>query len=468
MPVNDDGIPQGRVRRVTPVLGVAARTSGEAVVAAVRRRVTGAEDTGRQQRAAEQYAEVLGRSKGALMKVGQLLSFVAMEGAVAPELGGAFQTALGRLRADAPPMPAEVARRVIEQELGPAVERFASLDPEPLAAASIGQVHAARLDDGRQVVVKVQYPGVAAAIRADLANTELLLTFLRLTMAFSPARIRVDLRAVAGELATKIGEELDYGREAVNQRHFAELYAGHPFIRIPAVVDELSTGRVLTQEHAVGRAWEDAVAAPQELRDRWGETVSRFTYGSLNHFRMLNADPHPGNFVFHDDGTVSFLDFGCVERLDPRTGEHMTSLMQACLRGDRHRLTEVALDAGLWDADDAITPEAAQAYWSSGLERFRGPQPFTVTPERVAAWNAARWSATGEHAGVYRRLRAPRGWTFTGRTDAALCSVLGGLRATADWAAQAAEFYEREPPVSELGKLQARWLAGHPTAIRHA
>lgn len=468
MPVSDDGIPQGRVRRVTPVLGVAAKTSGEAVVAAVRRRVTGAEDTGRQQRAAEQYAEVLGRSKGALMKVGQLLSFVSMEGAVAPELGGAFQTALGKLRADAPPMPAAVAQRVLEAELGPAVDRFASFDPEPLAAASIGQVHAARLDDGRRVVVKVQYPGVAEAIRADLANTELLLTFMRLAMAFSPVRVRVDLRAVAGELATKITEELDYRREAANQRHFAELYAGHPFIRIPAVVGELSTGRVLTQEHALGRAWADAVDAPQHLCDRWGETVSRFTYGSLHHFRMLNADPHPGNFVFHDDGAISFLDFGCIEQLDPRTGDHMTRLMQACIRRDQHRLTAIALDAGLWDADDPITPAAAQAYWASGLERILGPQPFTVTPERVAAWNAARWSATGEHADVYRRLRAPRGWTFVGRTDAALCSVLGGLRATADWAAHAAEFYEDGPPGSELGELEARWLAEHPTAIRHA
>ncbi len=177
-----------------------------------------------------------------------MLSFVSMAASVPPEARVAYQRALSRLREDAPPMEAPVARGVLEAELGRSAEAaYAEFEWEPLAAASIGQVHRARLHDGRPVAVKIQYPGVAAAIDADLANLELLSTFMSLLMSFSPQRIGVDTRELAKEVGERIRAELDYRQEAANQREFANLYRGHPFIRIPEVVDELSSDRVLTQ-----------------------------------------------------------------------------------------------------------------------------------------------------------------------------------------------------------------------------
>ena len=176
------------------------------------------------------------------MKAGQMLSCVSASPAVPAEFQSIYHEALGRLRDDAPPMAPELARVVLEHELGRRTEcAFAEFDWEPLAAASIGQVHAARLHDGREVAVKIQYPGVADAIRADLKNNELLATFLSLIGAVSSYRLSLDLRGAAREMSVRITEELDYRREAANQAEFAEHYRGHPFIHVPGVVAELCT-----------------------------------------------------------------------------------------------------------------------------------------------------------------------------------------------------------------------------------
>lgn len=210
-----DEIPQGRLRRGAPVAGLAARTAGEAVVAALRGKLTGEGKAEFHARTAERYAELFGRSKGALMKAGQAVSFMSLGPIVPAEFQPAYEAALGRLRDDAPPMAPELARGVLERELGKPVEQtFAEFDWEPLAAASIGQVHAARLPEGPRVAVKIQYPGVAAAIRADLKNNELLATFFGLMLGMSPWRMRLDHRAVAREIGARIAEELDYRLEA--------------------------------------------------------------------------------------------------------------------------------------------------------------------------------------------------------------------------------------------------------------
>src|SRR5579872_5776414 len=240
-----DGIGRGRVRRTAPLAALTARTAGEAVVAGLRSKLTGADTAEFHIRTAERYTELLGRSKGALMKAGQMLSFVSASPAVPPELQSIYQAALTRLRDDAPPMAPELSRAVLERELGrPTESAFAEFDWEPLAAASIGQVHSARLNDGRDVAVKIQYPGVADAICADVKNTELLATFLSLVVGgLSPLKMSLDLRGTARELSVRIAEELDYRLEAANQAEFAEHYRGHPFIHVPQVVTELCTGR---------------------------------------------------------------------------------------------------------------------------------------------------------------------------------------------------------------------------------
>ena len=333
-PLGDD-IRRGRLRRVAPLAALSARTAGEAVVVGLRGRQTDAQRTEFYIRTAERYAELLGRSKGALMKAGQILSFVSAAPAVPAELQSAYQTALTRLRDDAPPMAGELACVVLERELGRRTESvFAEFDWTPLAAASIGQVHSARLHDGRAVAVKIQYPGAADAIRADLKNSELLSTFLGLIFGLSPSKSSFDLRGAAREIGARITEELDYRLEAANQAEFAEIYREHPFIHVPEVVGELCTERVLVQELVQGKSWSEALASGQELRNRWAEAIYRFTYGTILRCCLFNADPHPGNYLFHEDGGVSFLDFGCVKRLERGQVDVMIAIGRACMRGD--------------------------------------------------------------------------------------------------------------------------------------
>src|SRR5437763_5238792 len=202
-------IPQGRLRRTAPLAALSARAAGEGVVDVLRRRLKGERGASLEfhLRNAERYADVLSRSKGVLMKVGQILSFVDTSAALDGQYGEVYRAALASLQADAEPMEPMLVAAVVESELGrPPEQLFADFSPEPLAAASIGQVHVARLHDGTEVAVKVQYPGVADAIGADLANTELLFTFVKIAKGVVPQLRNVDVRAVADEVAERIGE----------------------------------------------------------------------------------------------------------------------------------------------------------------------------------------------------------------------------------------------------------------------
>jgi predicted unusual protein kinase regulating ubiquinone biosynthesis (AarF/ABC1/UbiB family) len=276
VPPKGDGIARGRLRRTAPLAALSARTAGEAVVVGLRSKLTGADSTKFHIRTAERYAELLGRSKGALMKAGQMLSFVSAGPAVPAEFQSIYQAALTRLRDQALPMAPELARSVLERELDQRTESaFAQFDWNPLAAASIGQVHAARLHDGRAVAVKIQYPGVADAIQADLKNNELLATFLGLMFGLSPRKVSFDIRGAGREMTACITEELDYRREAASQTEFADIYSGHPFIHVPEVIGELCTDRVLTQDLVQGKSWSDALSSGQELRDEWAEAIWR-------------------------------------------------------------------------------------------------------------------------------------------------------------------------------------------------
>ena len=257
-------------------------------------------------RSAEQVAERLGNMKGALMKVGQMVSYLD-DGLPEP-----VRQALAPLQTNAPPMSAELAAEVVERELGrPPEDVFVEWDPDPIAAASIGQVHRAVAVDPatgeeRAVAVKVQYPGVGDAIEADLANTDLLGTLLR--QGFGG----LDPAEMVAEIKQRVTEELDYHQEAVNQANFARFYRGHPFIHVPAVLPGLSTARVLTTELAVGAPWREVLTWDQRQRDLAGEGIFRFVFRSLYRMGAFNGDPHPGNYLFHGDGRITFVDFGLV------------------------------------------------------------------------------------------------------------------------------------------------------------
>ena len=465
-----DGIAQGRLRRAAPLLGLGAGVAGEALAAGLRGKRAGAEAADFHARMAERYAELLGRSKGALMKAGQMLSFATGTPAVPSEFQSTYRSALGRLCGDAPAMAPELARAVLERELGCSAEHaFAELDWEPLAAASIGQVHAGRLHDGREVAVKVQYPGVAAAIAADLENAQLLATFVSLFVGgLSSRRLSLDVRGVAREMGLRIAEELDYRREAANQAAFAAHYRGHPFIRVPEVIGELSTGRVLTQQLARGLCWSDALAAGQGLRDRWAEAIWRFTYGAFARIHMINADPHPGNYLFHDDGSVSFLDFGCVKRFRGEQVEMMDAIMRACLRGDARGTWRACVEAGFWRGSDPVTPEEALAFWRGDWAMLWADRRFVVTPQHVARRIERRCSPDGPSANALRHVKMPPEYTVLGRVEVAVASVIAQLRGGAHWGAIAAEHLQGARPLTEMGKRERAFFAQRGPAAHRA
>jgi predicted unusual protein kinase regulating ubiquinone biosynthesis (AarF/ABC1/UbiB family) len=463
-----DGIGRGRLRRIAPLVGLTVRTVCKAYVAKLRGRRRVAERIEFHVRSAERYAELLGHSKGALMKAGQMASFALLSPAVPAELQSIYQTALMGLCDDAPPMAPELACEVLERELGQSVgNMFARFDWEPLAAASIGQVHAAQLHDGRAVAVKIQYPGVADAIRADLKNTELLATFLSLTVGgMSSRRLSFDLRGAAREMGALIIEELDYRLEAANQAEFAEYYRGHPFIHVPEVVGELCTSCVLTQELVRGLSWSDALAAEQELRDQWAEAIYRFVYGTYERIYQFNADPHPGNYIFHEDGSVSFLDFGCVKRFRPEQVQMMDAIVRGCLHNDVLGTWRACVEAGVFKSSDPVTPEEAFAYWREDWGMLWEQRRLTITPEYVARRIERRCSPNGPSANALRHVTMSPEYTAMARIEVGLMSVIGQLRASTHWGSIAAEHFENAPPFTAMGKrehvfFEERHLASH-------
>ncbi|MEZ5140887.1 MAG: AarF/ABC1/UbiB kinase family protein, partial [Acidimicrobiales bacterium] len=291
---------------------VGARAGGTYAVHRARRAFASAErkeelDRAFELQTAEQVAEALGHMKGAMMKLGQMASYLD-EGLPEP-----LRMALAQLRSGAPPMSAELAAGVVEAELGmPPADLFVEWDPQPIAAASIGQVHRAIYADPdtgeqRAVAVKVQYPGVDEAIAADLRNADILGTILK--QGFGG----LEPDEMVAEIKERLTEELDYELEARNQQVFVDFYRDHPYIHVPEVVPELSTGRVLTTELVNGHSWDELLTWDQRERDLAGETIFRFVFRSLYRMRAFNGDPHPGNYLFHGHGKVTFLDFGLVK-----------------------------------------------------------------------------------------------------------------------------------------------------------
>ena len=308
-------IPKGRVRRSaklgTALGGQAARLAGTKAASLTRSGDEAQERLeARHLETAIKMVDALGEMKGAAMKIGQLASFIDTE-FLPPEYAEIYQEKLAQLRSSAPPMPWKTVVEVIEEEYEePVGEHFAEFEPEAFAAASIGQVHRATLLDGREVAVKIQYPGVADALESDLRNAGML---VRLAKAIAPG---LDAKSVARELRERVLEELDYEYEAQNQRSFSRAYRDHPFIYVPDVITRLSRRRVLVTEFVDGIGFEAVKELDHAERSRFGEIVFRFCFGSIYHLQHFNADSHPGNYLLMGDGRVAFLDFGMTKKLD--------------------------------------------------------------------------------------------------------------------------------------------------------
>ena len=432
--------------------GVYAGTAARKTFASAERRAE--LDRTRELATAQQVADELGHMKGALMKLGQMASYLD-EGLPEP-----LRQALSQLQSNAPPMATHLVVDTVEAELGRRIgELFVEFDPEPIAAASIGQVHRAIVIDPltgaeRAVAVKVQYPGIGEAIESDLKNADLLGTILR--QGFGG----LDPDEMVDEIKLRLTEELDYRIEARNQQGFAEDFQGHPFIRIPEVLPTLSTERVLTSELVVGFGWQELLERPQAERDRAGEIIFRFVFRSLYGLGAFNGDPHPGNYIFHDDGTVTFLDFGLVKHFTPTEMDTFASMVEAAaVEHDAAKFRGILESAGMLRPDAPVSTEDVGEYFSHFYNAVREDAEMTWTSEyasSIVRHTFDRSSPISQYATV------PRAFVFIQRINLGLYALLGELRARGNYRRIAAELwpFTHAEPSTELGRAEAEWLAG--------
>jgi predicted unusual protein kinase regulating ubiquinone biosynthesis (AarF/ABC1/UbiB family) len=397
---------------------------------------------------AEDVAATLGAMKGVLMKIGQMASYV--DEGLAPDV----RRTLGRLQDSVPPMSPELAAGVIEEEFGrPPEQVFDRWDPEPIAAASIGQVHRAITHDGRAVAVKVQYPGIAETIAADLRNVALLRRMLRIT---APGQ---DVDALLNELRERVVEELDYRREAGNQQRFAEYYDGHPTIHVPKIVPELSTRRVVTSDLATGARFSELATWSQHERDLAGETVYRYVFRSLYDMRAFNGDPHPGNYLFHGGGKVTFLDYGLVKYFDRDELKPLMDMARyLCVENDAEAFRQSLVDADFLQADAPVDTELVVDHLAVFYDTIRKPGALTITGDYASAV-VRRFFDVRSPLAPY--IQVPRSYVILQRINLGVFALLGELTATRDWRAIAEEIWPfvQAPPSTPMGEAEAAWYA---------
>jgi predicted unusual protein kinase regulating ubiquinone biosynthesis (AarF/ABC1/UbiB family) len=385
---------------------------------------------------AAKVAGILGDLRGVATKLGQMASYV--DGLVPEEHRETYERHMSQLRtAAARSAPAEIRRTLEEDLLRDRDEIFTEWNDEPIASASIGQVHRARLFDGRLVAVKIQHPGIAEAMEADLRNAGLIGPTVR---AFGMGRFGVG--RLVEEARQRFREELDYGLEARRQTRFAELHAHNPMIRIPRVVEDACGPRVLTTELLEGVSFERAVESSEELRRRWAETLWHFVYESILCGALFNADPHPGNYRFFDGGEVGFLDFGCVQEIVP---EHQRAIVEAHVainRGDFAGFESTM--APILRARPGAHREAMAHYMQRSV-RPLSESPFRITrafaAEVVQQFKHMTWSMTKLKGDDFEPL--PPGILFLNRLQFGFYSVLARLDVEVDYAAVERRFLDR-------------------------
>jgi len=450
---DDNSIPKGRIRRTAQVGSVVgtqgARYAGTRAANLARSPDDAADALERRHlEAAERMVATLGRMKGAAMKIGQLASFIDTE-FLPPEYRALYQEHLAQLRTQAPTMPWKQVRKVLDEEWEePCEELFEQIEHDAAAAASIGQVHRAVLSDGRRVAVKIQYPGVAEAIAADMQNAGLI---LRMAKALAPG---LDAKAAAEELKERVMEELDYELEAQNQRSFARGYRDHPFIHVPDVVTRLSTRRVLVSEWVDGAGFEEVRQLPQAERDRFGEIVFRFCFGSIFHLQHFNADAHPGNYLLMPDGKVAFLDFGMTKHLDKDQIELEITALEAIFDNDPERLRVALHDLGFLNNPQKVDAEQLMEHVKVVGGWYMEDREVTVDSRRVMDAIAAVSDPRSEFYRLMRRENLPANELMGRRMESGVLAVLGQLEATRNWYRIGHEWWFADPPATPLGEQE--------------
>lgn len=408
-------LPSGRLGRVVRLAGLGART-GVSLLAG-KHAMEGA---------AEHAAHVLGTLRGLAAKVGQMASYI--DGVVPEAQRDVYEQALRKLRDAAPTSSPQAIRLVVEEDLEAPIDRlFAEWDATPFASASIGQVHRARLQDGREVAVKVQHPGIAQAVESDLQNAGVIQS---LVGTLGPKEL--DPKSAFEEIESRFREELDYSLEARRQLQFRQLHEGDDRIYIPDVVLERSSRRVLTTELVRGKSLDDAAYESEELRRDYAHTLWRFVFKGNLVAGMFNADPHPGNYLFQPGGRIAFLDFGCVQ---PIVGEHLErvrALHVAALSGD---------DAAFARTTVQILEARGGVYEKRAIEYTRR----CFVPLRCESFRISREYVRGLVEGIRaiketifekdgKFVPLPKGMLFMNRLQFGFYSVLARLDVEAQYA----------------------------------
>lgn len=374
---------------------------------------------------ARHVVETVSQMKGAAMKLGQQLAVATSAMDLPPEVA----SMLGKLHAEAEPIPFEHIQQDVEKSLGkPLTTLFASFDRKPLGTASLAQAHAATLHDGTRVVVKVLHRGISENVATDLMALKAVILSSR-ALKRDPA----EMDAIFEELRERLEEELDYLHEAKNLLEFGQAWANHPDIRIPRLFPEFSTDRVLTMDHLPGVPIDKfAATASPAAKQRAGNALAELYFKSVYVHRMLHSDPHPGNYLFDEDGRVGVLDFGCVKRFDEFWIAHYASAAMAAIAGDKQACLDGCRAIDGWMGE---TPEAGDRLWDF-IETM-------AVPFREKGYELGgpaddvldQLPATVKAVMRYPEVRAPKDLIMLHRALTGLYTMGRKLRVRGDWGA---------------------------------
>ncbi len=415
-------LPTGRLRRAFDMARVGARAGASWAAS------KGADA------AARQSAEVLGNLRGIAAKVGQTASYV--DGLIPPDQREAYEKALSKLQKATPPSPIGEVRATIESSLKKPIEAlFATFDDEPVASASIGQVHRATLPDGTPVAVKVQHTGIEEAVESDLRNVAMLEGVVSLA---GPKGLKA--KAIFDEVLLRFRQELDYTIEAQNQEFFRRLHADDPLCHIPEVHRSHTERRVLTSTWVDGHSLDEAAKMPESVRETFARTLWRFVFRGNLVGGAFNADPHPGNYLFHDDGRITFIDFGCVQPIPDAIRRAAVSAHQAAVAQDVPKFNE-AISRMLGTHGGAFG-EATRAYTTRCFEPLFAER-FRLTPEFAAGlFTDARALKKAMTAKDGSFVAPPPELALMNRLQFGFYSVIARLNVEIDYRAVESEFLD--------------------------
>jgi len=451
----------GRAARTAQLGKVAARQTARHAAGALRKPFLSEEEQAQARdkemlRLADDLLTTLGTMRGAAMKLGQIISLLNF-GLSSAESRDEFSRRLAPLFSSAPPVDNAILFRQIDKELGPARRRqITSIESEPIATASLGQVYRATLVDGRRVALKIQYPSARSAVRADLKNLSLL---VRLRKPVYPAP---GLDAVVDEVREQIEHELDYRREWASHRAVYDANRGHPVFVIPEPIDELCTERLLVTEFVEGTQLQHYSPRDQTERDHLGEAIYRFYAASIYANGKFCADPHPGNILVLRDGRIAFLDFGLYIELSERDLDHERRILAAVMSGDAQTVHTLSQEIGFITDADVMPPEMVLEYMRAAAGWYLIPGVRQIT-DKVAykALSQAMLPRSEFRSSIFRQ-RMPRAHAFSRRTEMSVCALLGSLKACGPWHDIASEWAFGAEPSTQMGREIAQWRSRRP------